>query len=90
MPPKSQRKNGAARRSGEWTVAPRVALDLEDADRAREGGEARGQPAGERMQEGERESIEPRGRGAPEQEQEEERRRVEELREREARREQDE
>ena len=85
MPPKPLKKTGAARRSGEWVVAPRAALDLEDAARAQEVGEGSGQPAGRRRQEGERESIEPGGGGATEQE--EERRRAGELREREERRE---
>ena len=83
MPPKPQKKTGAARRSGEWVVAPRAALDLEDAARAQEVGEGSGQQAGRRRQEGERESIEPGGGGATEQE--EERRRAGELREREER-----
>ena len=88
MPPKPQKKTGTARRSGEWVVAPREALDLEDAARAQEGGEGSGQQARERRQVGERENMEPGGGGAAEQA--EERRRAGELREREEGREREE
>ena len=81
MPPKTQKKTGAAaRRSGEWVVAPRVALDEEEAARAREGVEGRALTAGAGRQEERRESPGARGRGS--QEEEEGRRRVEEQGER--------
>ena len=79
MPPKTPRKARMGWRSGEWVLAPRLALDLEDAAGAQDGGEGRGQPAGGWWQEGERGSIEPSGGGAIEQE--EEKKRVGERRE---------